>query len=137
MIIEFDLDEIEATAETILSHVHSKIVLFKGPMGTGKTTLIKSMVKKLGSTDVVSSPTFAIMNEYSTAETVIYHYDFYRIDSPAEALDFGFDEYLEQKAWNLIEWPDIIVGLLPQEYVVIEISKISDSKRELKLENIK
>ncbi|MGB0450774.1 MAG: tRNA (adenosine(37)-N6)-threonylcarbamoyltransferase complex ATPase subunit type 1 TsaE [Flavobacteriaceae bacterium] len=137
MIIEFDLDEIEATAEAILSHVHSKIVLFKGPMGTGKTTLIKSMVKKLGSTDVVSSPTFAIMNEYSAAETVIYHYDFYRIDSPREALDFGFDEYLEQKAWNLIEWPDIIVGLLPQEHVVIEISKISDSKRELKLENIK
>ena len=137
MIIEYDLDEIETTAEAILRHVHSKIVLFKGPMGTGKTTLIKSMVKKLGSTDVVSSPTFAIMNEYSTAETVIYHYDFYRIDSPAEALDFGFDEYLEQKAWNLIEWPDIIVGLLPQEYVVIEISKISDSKRELKLENIK
>ena len=137
MIIEYDLDEIETTAEAILRHVHSKIVLFKGPMGTGKTTLIKSMVKKLGSTDVVSSPTFAIMNEYSAAETVIYHYDFYRIDSPAEALDFGFDEYLEQKAWNLIEWPDIIVGLLPQEYVVIEISKISDSKRELKLENIK
>ena len=137
MKIEYDLDEIETTAEAILRHVHSKIVLFKGPMGTGKTTLIKSMVKKLGSTDVVSSPTFAIMSEYSTAETVIYHYDFYRIDSPAEALDFGFDEYLEQKAWNLIEWPDIIVGLLPQEYVVIEISKISDSKRELKLENIK
>jgi len=137
MKIEYDLDEIETTAEAILRHVHSKIVLFKGPMGTGKTTLIKSMVKKLGSTDVVSSPTFAIMNEYSAAETVIYHYDFYRIDSPAEALDFGFDEYLEQKAWNLIEWPDIIVGLLPQEYVVIEISKISDSKRELKLENIK
>jgi len=137
MKIEYDLDEIETTAEAILRHVHSKIVLFKGPMGTGKTTLIKSMVKKLGSTDVVSSPTFAIMNEYSTAETVIYHYDFYRIDSPAEALDFGFDEYLEQKAWNLIEWPDIIVGLVPQEYVVIEISKISDSKRELKLENIK
>ncbi|MGB1410888.1 MAG: tRNA (adenosine(37)-N6)-threonylcarbamoyltransferase complex ATPase subunit type 1 TsaE [Flavobacteriaceae bacterium] len=137
MKIEYDLDEIETTAEAILRNVHSKIVLFKGPMGTGKTTLIKSMVKKLGSTDVVSSPTFAIMNEYSTAETVIYHYDFYRIDSPAEALDFGFDEYLEQKAWNLIEWPDIIVGLLPQEYVVIEISKISDSKRELKLENIK
>jgi len=137
MKIEYDLDEIETTAEAILRHVHSKIVLFKGPMGTGKTTLIKSMVKKLGSTDVVSSPTFAIMNEYSTAKTVIYHYDFYRIDSPAEALDFGFDEYLEQKAWNLIEWPDIIVGLLPQEYVVIEISKISDSKRELKLENIK
>ena len=137
MKIEYDLDEIETTAEAILRHVHSKIVLFKGPMGTGKTTLIKSMVKKLGSTDVVSSPTFAIMNEYSTVETVIYHYDFYRIDSPAEALDFGFDEYLEQKAWNLIEWPDIIVGLLPQEYVVIEISKISDSKRELRLENIK
>ena len=137
MKIEYDLDEIETTAEAILRHVHSKIVLFKGPMGTGKTTLIKSIVKTLGSSDVVSSPTFAIMNEYSTVETVIYHYDFYRIDSPAEALDFGFDEYLEQKAWNLIEWPDIIVGLLPQEYVVIEISKISDSKRELKLENIK
>lgn len=136
MKIEYDFDEIESTAKAILSHVHSKIVLFKGPMGVGKTTLIKSIVKKLGGTDNVSSPTFAIMNEYSTAETVIYHFDFYRIDSPAEALDFGFDEYLEKKAWNLIEWPDIIVGLLPQEHVVIEISKISDNKRKLKLENI-
>jgi len=137
MIIEYDFDEIESTAEAILSHLHSKIVLFKGPMGAGKTTLIKSMVKKLGSTDNVSSPTFALMNVYYATKTVIHHYDFYRIDNPAEALDFGFDEYLEQKALNLIEWPDIIVGLLPKEHVVIELSKISDSKRKLKLENIK
>ena len=62
MKIEYDFDEIESTAKAILRHVHSKIVLFKGPMGVGKTTLIKSIVKKLGGTDNVSSPTFAIMN---------------------------------------------------------------------------
>lgn len=137
MEIEFDLLDIDATAETILKNVHSKIILFKGSMGSGKTTLIKALVKHLESSDVVSSPTFALMNEYHGANCKIFHYDFYRIKEFEEALDMGFDEFLEEEAWNLIEWPDLIVRLLPQEYVEIEINKTTETRRRLLLKKIK
>lgn len=133
MKIEFDIHDIDDVAGSILNNVHSKIILFKGSMGSGKTTLIKALVKQLKSQDVVSSPTFALMNEYSAPDCKIYHYDFYRLNKLEEALDLGFDEFLEEDAWNLIEWPDLIVGLLPQQYQVIEINKISETKRSLLL----
>lgn len=136
MKIEFDILDIDSVAETILENVHSKVILFNGSMGAGKTTLIKALVKHLGSDDVVSSPTFALMNEYSAKDYKIYHYDFYRLKALEEALDLGFDEFIEEDAWNLIEWPDLIVGLLPQEYVVIEINKINETKRGLFLRQI-
>ena len=133
MKVEFDILDIDKVAETILDNVHSKIMLFKGPMGVGKTTLIKALVRRLGSLDVVSSPTFALMNEYLTTDCKIYHYDFYRIKELEEALDLGFDEFIEEDAWNMIEWPDLIVGLLPLSYVEIEIDKLTDTKRVLHL----
>jgi tRNA threonylcarbamoyladenosine biosynthesis protein TsaE len=133
MKIEFDILDIDKVAETILDNVHSKIMLFKGPMGAGKTTLIKALVKRLGSLDVVSSPTFALMNEYLTKDCKIYHYDFYRLKELEEALDLGFDEFIEEDGWNMIEWPDLIVGLLPLSYVEIEIDKLTDTKRVLHL----
>ena len=122
MKIEFDIHDIDKVAETILNNVHSKIILFKGAMGAGKTTLIKALVKQVGSLDVVTSPTFALMNEYLTTDCKIYHYDFYRIKELEEALDLGFDEFIEEDVWNMIEWPDLIVGLLPLSYVEIEIN---------------
>jgi tRNA threonylcarbamoyladenosine biosynthesis protein TsaE len=137
MKVEFDLQDIDKVAEAILNNVHSKIVLFQGPMGSGKTTLIKALVRNLKSKDVVSSPTFALMNEYQATDCKIYHYDFYRLKERDEALDLGFDEFLEEDAWNLIEWPDLIVGLLPQEYVEIVLNKITETKRGLLLKNIK
>ncbi|MDB2463654.1 tRNA (adenosine(37)-N6)-threonylcarbamoyltransferase complex ATPase subunit type 1 TsaE [Flavobacteriaceae bacterium] len=133
MKIEFDILDIDKVAETILDNVHSKIMLFKGSMGVGKTTLIKALVRRLGSLDVVSSPTFALMNEYLTKDCKIYHYDFYRLKELEEALDLGFDEFIEEDAWNMIEWPDLIVGLLPLSYVEIEIDKLTDTKRVLHL----
>ena len=133
MKIEFDILNIDKVAETILDNVHSKIMLFKGSMGAGKTTLIKALVRRLGSLDVVSSPTFALMNEYLTTDCKIYHYDFYRLKELEEALDLGFDEFIEEDAWNMIEWPDLIVGLLPLSYVEIEIDKLTDTKRVLHL----
>ncbi len=133
MKIEFDILDIDKVAETILDNVHSKIMLFKGSMGAGKTTLIKALVRRLGSLDVVSSPTFALMNEYLTKDCKIYHYDFYRLKELEEALDLGFDEFIEEDAWNMIEWPDLIVGLLPLSYVEIEINKLTDTKRVLHL----
>ncbi len=137
MEIEFSLLDIDNVAKTILKDVHSKIILFKGSMGSGKTTLIKAIVKNLNSQDVVSSPTFALMNEYNSITCKIYHYDFYRIKKLEEALDIGFDEFLEEDCWNLIEWPDLIVGLLPQEYVEIELNKVTDTKRSLSLKKHK
>ena len=133
MKIEFDILNIDKVAETILDNVHSKIMLFKGSMGAGKTTLIKALVRRLGSLDVVSSPTFALMNEYLTKDCKIYHYDFYRLKELEEALDLGFDEFIEEDAWNMIEWPDLVVGLLPLSYVEIEIDKLTDTKRVLHL----
>ena len=133
MKVEFDILDIDKVAETILDNVHPKIMLFKGPMGVGKTTLIKALVRQLGSLDVVSSPTFALMNEYLTTDCKIYHYDFYRIKELEEALDLGFDEFIEEDAWNMIEWPDLVVGLLPLSYVEIEIDKLTDTKRVLHL----
>jgi tRNA threonylcarbamoyladenosine biosynthesis protein TsaE len=133
MKVEFDILDIDKVAETILDNVHSKIMLFKGSMGAGKTTLIKALVRRLGSLDVVSSPTFALMNEYLTKDCKIYHYDFYRLKELEEALDLGFDEFIEEDAWNMIEWPDLIVGLLPLSYVEIEIDKLTDTKRVLHL----
>jgi len=133
MKIEFDILDIDKVAETILNNVHSKIILFKGAMGAGKTTLIKALVKQVGSLDVVTSPTFALMNEYLTTDCKIYHYDFYRIKKLEEALDLGFDEFIEEDVWNMIEWPDLIVGLLPLSYVEIEIDKLTDTKRVLHL----
>ena len=133
MKIEFDILDIDKVAETILDNFHSKIMLFKGSMGAGKTTLIKALVRRLGSLDVVSSPTFALMNEYLTTDCKIYHYDFYRIKELEEALDLGFDEFIEEDAWNMIEWPDLVVGLLPLSYVEIEIDKLTDTKRVLHL----
>jgi tRNA threonylcarbamoyladenosine biosynthesis protein TsaE len=133
MKIEFDILDIDKVAETILDNVHSKIMLFKGSMGAGKTTLIKALVRRLGSLDVVSSPTFALMNEYLTKDCKIYHYDFYRLKELEEALDLGFDEFIEEDAWNMIEWPDLVVGLLPLSYVEIEIDKLTDTKRVLHL----
>jgi len=133
MKVEFDILDIDKVAETILDNVHPKIMLFKGPMGAGKTTLIKALVRRLGSLDVVSSPTFALMNEYLTTDCKIYHYDFYRIKELEEALDLGFDEFIEEDAWNMIEWPDLVVGLLPLSYVEIEIDKLTDTKRVLHL----
>jgi len=133
MKVEFDILDIDKVAETILDNVHSKIMLFKGSMGAGKTTLIKALVRRLGSLDVVSSPTFALMNEYLTKDCKIYHYDFYRLKELEEALDLGFDEFIEEDAWNMIEWPDLVVGLLPLSYVEIEIDKLTDTKRVLHL----
>lgn len=137
MKIEFDISNIDTVAEAILRNVHSKIVLFSGSMGSGKTTLIGALIKSLGSPDLVSSPTFALMNEYQGRDSKIYHYDFYRIKNLEEALDIGFDEFIEEDAWNLVEWPGLIVGILPHEYVTIEISKVTDTKRKILVKNTK
>ena len=103
-----NLDALDRVAKELLeAYKESRIFAFYGSMGAGKTTLIKSLCKYLGATDVVTSPTFTLVNEYSSfSGNMIYHFDFYRITDLTEAYDFGFEEYLWSGNFCLIEWPE-------------------------------
>ena len=117
----------------MLKHVSSKTILLKADMGVGKTTLIKALVKVLGSNDVVTSPTFSIVNEYKIFNESIYHFDFYRIKNEEEALNFGIEDYLLSDNWIFMEWFEKIPNLLPinNNLVTIELNK--NTSRTLKL----
>jgi tRNA threonylcarbamoyladenosine biosynthesis protein TsaE len=124
-IILSQLSELPAAAKELLkSFDGEKVVAFQGPMGAGKTTLIKALCEELGVKDTISSPTFSIVNEYRTAKgEKIYHFDFYRIKSVDEAYDMGYEEYFYSKAYCFIEWPEKIGELMPLNYekVTIEV----------------
>ncbi len=102
------------------------VILFEGPMGAGKTTLIKEVCRQLGVKENVSSPTFALANEYEASEgKLIYHFDFYRIKDEREALNIGALEYFDSGKMCLIEWPSMILNLLPQHYLLVNLSPFS------------
>ncbi len=133
----FTLDELSEVAQEMLKVTSRKIFLFYGDMGVGKTTLIKILAKELGVTETVSSPTFALVNEYrGTDDTPIYHFDFYRIDDEEEALDIGVEEYFDNDAYCFIEWPDKIKNLVPLDAVSVLLSELPDGKRHIQLENL-
>lgn len=131
--IEYQIKDIETIANRILDCSNSKILLFYGEMGVGKTTLIKTLVKLLGSNDEVSSPTFSIVNEYLGEDCSIYHFDLFRMTSEEEVLNFGFEDYLNNQHWVFVEWPEIALPLLMAEYNVITMSSINDISRTLKV----
>ncbi|MFT6729214.1 MAG: tRNA threonylcarbamoyladenosine biosynthesis protein TsaE [Glaciecola sp.] len=131
--LNYQIEDIESVAKQILDHVSSKTVLFYGEMGAGKTTLIKSLVKLLGSDDIVSSPTFSIVNDYSSKNGSIYHFDLYRVNDEEEALNFGFEDYLNTSNWVLIEWPQNAQNLMTKDVNTIEISYKDKTSRSLKL----
>lgn len=98
------------------------VVALRAPMGFGKTTFIKVLARLLGAKQEGASPTFAIVNEYTTSSgDVIYHFDCYRIKTPLEALDFGMEEYLDSGKWCFIEWPENVEALLPGDVVNVNI----------------
>lgn len=130
------LAELPAAADAIIGHAgNNRIFLFYGDMGAGKTTLIKSLCSFLGTNDNVTSPTFAIVNEYQTTGDKIYHFDFYRLKNQTEALDMGYEEYFYAGAWCFIEWPEKIPDLLPQHYTRVSIAALGDGSRQINIEN--
>ena len=129
---DYTLEELTSVAEDILKNANHKIILFNGEMGVGKTTLIKELCKVLGVTDIASSPTFSLVNEYETKENeIVYHFDFYRIKNHYEALDIGIDDYFCSGYWNFIEWPEKITNLLPEEVMVVNLEIISTTERSI------
>ncbi|WPU94129.1 tRNA (adenosine(37)-N6)-threonylcarbamoyltransferase complex ATPase subunit type 1 TsaE [Mucilaginibacter sabulilitoris] len=129
------LSELPAAAKSVIDYaVNNRIFLFYGDMGAGKTTLIKALCTALGTTDAVTSPTFAIVNEYQTAADKIYHFDFYRLKNQTEALDMGYEEYFYAGAYCFIEWPEKIPNLLPANYISINIKVLDDGARQINCE---
>ena len=132
------LSAIDAAAEEFLRRLGSRrLVAFHAAMGAGKTTFITALCRCLGvRADAVSSPTFAIVNEYRTAlGDPVYHFDFYRITKPEEALDIGLYDYLDSGALCLMEWPENIADLLPEETLRVDITVGDDGTRTISWED--
>ena len=134
MQLEFTLQDINLAAEQIILNSPSKIVLFKGEMGAGKTTLIKEIARIIGVLGATSSPTFSLVNEYHINDhELLYHFDLYRLESEVEALDFGIEDYLYSGYWCMIEWPDKIKSLLPENHTTVTLEVLNNETRLLTL----
>lgn len=118
------LSELPKVAEAVLGELRGRsVVLFRGPMGAGKTTLISRIAAALGAEDTVTSPTFALVNQYEgEGGRRIYHFDFYRINNVEEALDLGYEEYFYSGELCLVEWPEKIEPLLPEDAMTVTIT---------------
>ena len=144
-----NIDQIRSAAREFIEKVlpeHS-VIAFYGAMGAGKTTFIKALCEELGVTDTVTSPTFALVNEYSIStsqkeaspvggrlEGAIFHFDFYRIKRLEEVYDMGYEDYFYQKnVLCLIEWPELVEELLPDDALRVEISEENDGTRKIKI----
>jgi len=127
--------ELESVIEELLPEIKlSRKVIFKGDLGAGKTTFIKTLCVKLGVIDTVNSPTYAIINSYETVNgEAIYHYDFYRVKNEREALDLGIEEQFDSSDFCFIEWPEKIENFLPVNHVTISIS-VEDDYRIIKFD---
>jgi tRNA threonylcarbamoyladenosine biosynthesis protein TsaE len=117
-----NIEELDNVARQILEIAGKKLIAFYGPMGSGKTTLIKRIGRQLGVSDEVNSPTFSIVNEYVTLNgESVFHFDFYRIKRLEEAYDIGYENYFYSGNLCLVEWPGLIEQLLPPSYVKVTI----------------
>ena len=131
-IIIHSLEDIKRAASEFVALIgNRRIFAFYGNMGAGKTTFIKAICEELGVTDAVSSPTFAIVNEYASTMGSIYHFDFYRIKRSSEVLDLGFEDYAYSGNLCLMEWPELIEEFLPEETIDVHIEEIEGGKRRV------
>ncbi|MDB2607116.1 tRNA (adenosine(37)-N6)-threonylcarbamoyltransferase complex ATPase subunit type 1 TsaE [Zobellia sp.] len=127
--------EIDKVAAAVIEKARNKVLLFNAPMGAGKTTLIKAIAKHIGASDAGNSPTFGIVNEYenNTGDLLAYHFDFYRLNDEMEALDMGFEDYLNKDVWVFIEWPEKITSFIPENSTNIDIEIIDMQTRRIRL----
>ena len=133
---KYALNNLPQVAAEVLENAKHKVVLLYGEMGSGKTTLIKEIIKQLNVLDNVSSPTFSLVNEYHTQNNEsVYHFDFYRIENETEALDIGIEEYFYSNNWCFIEWPNKVENLLPLNATTITINIDSNQLRTLEISN--
>lgn len=125
--------ELSKIALELVKNSKSRALAFYAPMGAGKTTLIKALVKELGGMDTVSSPTFGLVNEYQKANGTLlgYHFDFYRLNDETEAMDMGLEDYLNTDAWIFMEWPEKIPNLVPEDAQIIKIEILDAHTRKL------
>ena len=127
-----NLDNIRAAAREFIQHMgEARVFAFYGKMGAGKTTFVKAICEELGVEDVITSPTFAIINE-SEGEETIYHFDFYRIKKLEEVYDMGYEDYFYSGALCFIEWPELIEEILPDDAVRVSIIEQQDGSRLVK-----
>ena len=127
-----NLDNIRAAAHEFIENMgNAHVFAFYGKMGAGKTTFVKAICEELGVEDVITSPTFAIINEYEGDET-IYHFDFYRIKKLEEVYDMGYEDYFYSGALCFIEWPELIEEILPDDAVRVSITEQKDGSRLVK-----
>ncbi len=137
--MEIIIDSIENIAQAASQFAQTigkrRVFAFDGKMGAGKTTFVKALCEHLGVQDVVNSPTFAIVNEYEDGDgEPIYHFDFYRLKRLSEAYDMGCEEYFYSGHLCLIEWPDMVEELLPEDTVWVKIEEIEGGKRKITME---
>lgn len=123
----------EAAKEFVANMGDANVFAFYGSMGAGKTTFIKAICEELGVDDVITSPTFAIVNEYTGRDTTIYHFDFYRIKRMEEVYDMGYEDYIYSNAICFMEWPELIEPLLPEDAVKVTITANADGTRTVEI----
>lgn len=131
------ISDLKPIAKELLSSLGSKkLIAFTGNMGSGKTTFIKAICEELEIIDVVNSPTFSIINQYSShSGEIVYHFDYYRLEKPDEALDIGLYDYLDSGSFCFMEWPEKIEKLLPEECVYLHVNEdILSGEREISWE---
>ena len=131
--MRFDLKELPEAAKAFIKDIgEDRIFLFEGEMGSGKTTFIAEVCRQLGADDDFGSPTFSLVNEYrDKSGSPIYHFDLYRLESPQEALEMGVEEYFNSGDLCLVEWPDRLGELSPEEARVVKISVNEDDTRNI------
>ena len=134
--IEIDsLSDLERVADEVIDSLDGRtVVLLRGGMGAGKTTLVSRIAARLGAEDTVTSPTFALVNQYEGAECRIYHFDFYRIDRIEEVFDLGYEEYFYSGDLCLVEWPEKIEPLIPDDAMVVRITAGEGEERIFEIE---
>jgi tRNA threonylcarbamoyladenosine biosynthesis protein TsaE len=134
--IEIDsLNDLYDVADEIIASLgERRVVLLRGGMGAGKTTLVSRIAARLGAQDTVTSPTFALVNQYEGSDMRIYHFDFYRIDRVEEVFDLGYEEYFYSGDLCLIEWPERIEALIPDDAMVVRIEVGEGEERIFEIE---